>query len=339
MTALALVFAAVAAGPPSILAELDRMDRDLAEAERALAELGEQAEELRKSGAALEAERAVTKVRYDAAAARYKQRLRALTRMPAGARLVVLGGSDSLADYLTANRLLRAVAHHDRRMQLEYAAQGAQLRRLEAELAAKGAELAALEASERERLDALAERRREKMALLEAVTAQRDVGLKAREELRRADAELALTLRRMQASGRGRERFSRSRGKLPWPAEGKIVTRFGAKVDSRLGTSTMHNGVDIDAPAGARVQAVAAGRVAYADWLAGYGRVVILDHGEDHHTVMAHLASIAVAPEAEVAAGTTIGTVGDTGSLRGTVLYFEVRQRGAALDPESWLRR
>ena len=77
----------------------------------------------------------------------------------------------------------------------------------------------------------------------------------------------------------------------------------------------------------------------FADWLRGYGRVVILDHGGQYHTLCAHLASVAVAVDDHVETGTKLGTVGDTGSMRGTVLYFEVRHHGLPEDPAAWLRR
>ena len=122
-------------------------------------------------------------------------------------------------------------------------------------------------------------------------------------------------------------------------ADGSVDLSFGQKVERSTGTTTTHNGWDIRAKAGSSVQAVSSGRVAYANWLHGYGQVVIIDHGDSYHSIMAHLATITAKVGDEVTQGARIGSVGDTGSLRGTVLYFELRHRGMPIDPKSWLRR
>ena len=79
--------------------------------------------------------------------------------------------------------------------------------------------------------------------------------------------------------------------------------------------------------------------IAFAGWLKGYGQLVIIDHGDHRHSLVGHLGRIDVSVGDAVQQGTAIGTVGDTGSLRGTVLYFEIRKRGVAVNPTAWLRR
>jgi len=101
----------------------------------------------------------------------------------------------------------------------------------------------------------------------------------------------------------------------------------------------VQNGVDVEAPAGAPVRAIAPGRVVHAGWFKGYGNLVIVDHGEGYHTLVAHLASMQTAMGEEVDAGTVLGTVGDSGSLKGPYLYFEIREKGRPVDPRPWLGR
>jgi len=133
--------------------------------------------------------------------------------------------------------------------------------------------------------------------------------------------------------------FARGRGALDWPVRGNVVGRFGPETHPKWGTTTMNNGIDIEAPMGAAVRAVARGRVEYtSDDYAGYGEIVILNHGDGYYTLYAHLSDILVAQGAAVESGQTIGRVGDTGSLKGTVLHFEVRKGGNALDPQQWLK-
>jgi septal ring factor EnvC (AmiA/AmiB activator) len=85
------------------------------------------------------------------------------------------------------------------------------------------------------------------------------------------------------------------------------------------------------------VRAVADGRVVYADWFQGYGRTVILDHGAGVMTVYSHLSAVIVAPGDVIDTGRMLGLVGDSGSLEGPRLYFEVRRNGEPEDPRGWL--
>jgi septal ring factor EnvC (AmiA/AmiB activator) len=133
--------------------------------------------------------------------------------------------------------------------------------------------------------------------------------------------------------------FGALRGRLPWPTEGRIIAGFGAQVHPRFGTRTFRNGVDIEANGGREVAAVHGGHVIYTGWFKGYGNLIILDHDNEYYTLYAHMADIGVKEGDDVRQGQRIGTVGDTGSLEGPRLYFEVRYQGKPQDPEQWLRQ
>jgi murein DD-endopeptidase MepM/ murein hydrolase activator NlpD len=117
-----------------------------------------------------------------------------------------------------------------------------------------------------------------------------------------------------------------------------VVSAFGAQVHPRFGTRTFRNGVDIEASEGRDVTAVFAGHVVYTGWFKGYGNLIILDHDNEYYTLYAHVADILVKEGDDVRQGQRIGTVGDTGSLEGPRLYFEVRHQGKPQNPEQWLR-
>jgi septal ring factor EnvC (AmiA/AmiB activator) len=108
-------------------------------------------------------------------------------------------------------------------------------------------------------------------------------------------------------------------------------------VDGESQTATFRKGVEYEAPLGAPVRAVAPGGVRFAGRFRGYGKTVILDHGGGYFSVASHLSETRVAVGDVVAAGEEIGRVGDTGSLNGPELYFELRRGGEALDPREWL--
>jgi septal ring factor EnvC (AmiA/AmiB activator) len=109
-------------------------------------------------------------------------------------------------------------------------------------------------------------------------------------------------------------------------------------VDEEFFTETYRRGVVFGADYGDPVRAIAAGHVRYAGWFRGFGRLVILDHGDSYFSVSGHLSEMYVAVGDLAGAGDTIGAVGDTGSLVGSQLYFEIRLGGDPLDPGEWLR-
>jgi len=132
--------------------------------------------------------------------------------------------------------------------------------------------------------------------------------------------------------------FGANRGRLPWPVQGQVVTEFGPHQHPKYHTVVISNGLDIAASEGAEVRAVGPGIVDLVQWLPGYGETVIVNHGRSYYTIYGHLGSVNVRPDDRVDPGHLLGTVGDTGSLKGVCLHFEVRQGGDAQDPMLWLK-
>ena len=134
-------------------------------------------------------------------------------------------------------------------------------------------------------------------------------------------------------SGKG---FAALRGKLVSPvAGGRILARFD---QPRSGGGTRWHGLLFKAANGSPVRAAAGGRVVYADWLRGYGNLVILDHGSGYLTVYGHNDTLQVTVGERVEAGQTIAHAGNSGSVSDSGVYFEIRKAGQALDPKPWLR-
>ncbi|MFP2964084.1 murein hydrolase activator EnvC family protein [Myxococcus sp. 1LA] len=204
-----------------------------------------------------------------------------------------------------------------------------ELERLQASLAARMAFL-----QEQERLARLQQEGLEEV--VGTLAGEAELARRAVRELEQADAELTRVVQDLKelpaTSG-----FGALRGKLPRPVPGIVEVGFGKVVNPRFNTVTVQKGLDIRAAAGTPVRAVAEGTVAYAGALRGYGNLLILDHGDGYHTLMAHLSTITPALGAMVLPGDLVGEVGDTGSLKGAYLYFEVRKGGQAVDPALWL--
>ena len=123
-----------------------------------------------------------------------------------------------------------------------------------------------------------------------------------------------------------------------WPVEGQITASFGERIDPFNGEGAFHAGVDISAPVGSSIIAPADGTVVFADFLGGYGRAVVLDHGHGITTRYGHLASFAVAAGQFIHRGDTIGHVGLSGRSTGPHLHYEVRINDTPVNPHKYLR-
>lgn len=130
--------------------------------------------------------------------------------------------------------------------------------------------------------------------------------------------------------------FSRLRGRLRLPVRGELIGRFGAQPRESVGG---RKGIFIRSAEGEAVRAVAAGRVVYADWMRGFGNLMIVDHGEAYLSIYGNNESLLKRPGDAVAAGDPVATVGATGGNEQTGLYFELRHLGKAFDPLRWVGR
>jgi septal ring factor EnvC (AmiA/AmiB activator) len=120
--------------------------------------------------------------------------------------------------------------------------------------------------------------------------------------------------------------------------DGTIAGRFGRQRDARFGTSTVSNGITIAAALGTPVHALHAGTVVFAGAFAGFGQLVILDHGRKAYSLYGYLSTAHVQPGATVEAGALVGEVGDA-PAGDAALYLEVRVDGRPVDPLQWLTR
>jgi septal ring factor EnvC (AmiA/AmiB activator) len=131
--------------------------------------------------------------------------------------------------------------------------------------------------------------------------------------------------------------FRDYKGLLKMPVKGKIVSLFGKFKNTRYDVLNFRSGIEIQTERGEPIQAVYRGKILYADWFKGYGNMIIIDHGNSYYTVYAHIEEVFKTAGDVVESGEVMATVGDTGSMTGPKLYFEVRHHGKPLDPMQWL--
>ncbi|MEK6539251.1 MAG: peptidoglycan DD-metalloendopeptidase family protein [Deltaproteobacteria bacterium] len=182
-----------------------------------------------------------------------------------------------------------------------------------------------------------------KRALLRDIRRKKYMQFAAISEMEGASRELQLFVDRLKNDMQRQEEdtptsgFASMRGYLSLPVEGRIISMYGKVEHPKFHTATFNNGIEIEAAMGAEVKSVYRGRVAYSGWFRGYGKVMIIDHENGYYTLFARLSKIISEVDSIVEKGDVIALVGDTGSIKGPHLYFEVRQKGVPLDPLNWL--
>jgi septal ring factor EnvC (AmiA/AmiB activator) len=226
-----------------------------------------------------------------------------------------------------------------------YRAAIAESERLAQQAEAKRSRLNTLRAASRADRERILAERRERRRVLERVAAELRKSRKEIKVLRADEArlgrlleELARVIRRVERTPQAetrKEPFSKLRGRLSFPVLGELIGRFGAP---RGAAGTEAKGVFIRAPEGQPVRAIAGGQVVYADWMRGFGNLLILDHGEAYLSIYANNESLLKQVGDAVAVGDAIATTGASGGNEETGLYFEMRHLGRAFDPLRWVK-
>jgi murein hydrolase activator len=121
--------------------------------------------------------------------------------------------------------------------------------------------------------------------------------------------------------------------------KGRILNKFGRKRVKEYDSYIVYNGINVRAKKGTSVKAVFDGKVLYAGELEGYGNLVIIGHGREYHSLYGHLDSIKVTVNNVVKTGKVIALSGDSGSLEGDILYFELRKNGKPIEPIRWFAK
>ena len=185
----------------------------------------------------------------------------------------------------------------------------------------------------RQNKEQLAELIQEKQAGVQQLEAVRK---KLLEDKDRFEREERLRKQREALSARN---FSELKGKLSWPAAGRVVANFGRQWNPKLKTTTENPGIDIKGKPGSPITAVMNGIIISITYIRGYGTTMIIDHGGGFYTVYSHVTNIQVNMDSEVRGGDVIANMGDSGSVNGSMLHFEIWGENKKLDPVLWLTK
>jgi len=186
----------------------------------------------------------------------------------------------------------------------------------------------------------MGEKKREKELILSSVRNEKDSRRKMISELKETSQRLLDIIRESsRTDDYAAEGFGRLKGKLFWPAEGKIAIPYGSQKDPQFDTPVFRNGIHIRTDDSADTRSVYTGKVIFAEWFKGFGQLVIINHGSGYHTLYGNLSEIFSRVGDIIKENQIIGKVGTSGILNAPGLYFEIRYKGKPLDPVQWLTR
>ena len=216
------------------------------------------------------------------------------------------------------------------------------LKRLEAEITAERATLKVLAEQQSQQKSELLQTRQSRQQILTKLAREIDTDDKKLARMLEDEKQLQEVLKAVESLGDITHQelqdkpMAARKGKLPWPAAGRIRKHFGKP---RASGGLKWSGVVIDAKSGANIKAIARGRVAFTDWLRGYGLLLIVDHGDGFMSLYGHNQSVFKEIGEWVEAGEVVASVGSSGGQSDYQLYFELRRNGKPVNPTVWCRR
>jgi septal ring factor EnvC (AmiA/AmiB activator) len=274
------------------------------------------------------------------------QRLEALYKFGRQAYVNLLTSAQDVRGLQHQWVYLRAIAEEDSELIGSFIERQQKEAQIAGALASEEAQLSKLVARIDRQKEEMEKVKGEQVALLQNIHNKEEMYENYMTELAAVSRELKDKIEELQnktdESGMGVQQlkgsFASKKGALPYPVPGEIISRFGPKQHKKFGTKIRSNGIEIATEPLSPVVAVYGGQVLYSEWVKGYGKVMIIDHGEKYYTLTAHLAEVLREAGERVESCETIGYAGYSPLERqGGRVYFEVRHLSKALNPEEWL--
>jgi septal ring factor EnvC (AmiA/AmiB activator) len=254
--------------------------------------------------------------------------------------------SDSYGDFQRRLRYLSAVSERDYALIETFKSDLADMQEAERQREVARLGMMAYKRSTEKHLDEIKAVKKEKKVYLTKLTHEKESNERALQELERSASRIDSLLRELENRRRAAAAKPPTsylprgvKGGVPWPAEGSVLTYFGRQKHPTFNTYVHRKGIEIRTTEGSTIHAVMPGVVVYADWLKGYGLVIILDHTNGFFSLYAHASKILTSVGAQVGSGQSIGETGDTGMTGENTLYFELREGAEPVDPLQWLAR
>jgi septal ring factor EnvC (AmiA/AmiB activator) len=269
------------------------------------------------------------------------QRLRTIYKEGSLFPIKVLFASGDFNDLLQRIRYMKIVADSDGALFQKYNKQFDALNQEKEVLLQAREKLLILQRSVASKRLEIEKEKSERQVFLKRLKKEIRTNKKIQEEQLKSTKDLNLIIARLEqklTQGEGLDILDK-KGWLPVPVKGRFLNKFGRERDKQYDTYIVYNGINIRSRRGTPVRSVFEGDVLYTGALEGYGNLIILGHGKDYHTLYGHLDEIVATVGKRVRLGQIIGRTGDTGSLVGEALYFEIRHKGKPVEPTAWFQR
>jgi septal ring factor EnvC (AmiA/AmiB activator) len=251
----------------------------------------------------------------------------------------LLFSADDFTDILRRMKYLEKIAAYDTVMFHKYDKQINLLNLEKKDLLIANNEILSFESKVKVKKAEIIKERRNKAQFLARLKINKQSNKQLKDELVKSSNKLNQLILRLEGKiieGEGLDIVDK-RGRLIPPVKGRFLNLFGRVKDNKYNTHIVYNGVNIASKKGTPVRNVFNGKVLYTGTLEGYGNIIIVGHGKEYHSLYGHLDDIITNIGKSVLPGQIIGRSGDTGSIIGESLYFEIRYKGLPIEPTAWL--
>jgi septal ring factor EnvC (AmiA/AmiB activator) len=275
-------------------------------------------------------------------------RLAALYKLSWLGKFHVLASADSMFDFFSSKRAMEQILAHDDAVLANQLRDKKEMQALLAQLVAKKNEKQTTTADLSSRIETMNAEKARREALLTEIRGKKSLQLAAIESLKASAQALDQTVESFKSEPLSaaspppvvaEKPFAALKGLLMMPVKGKIVSFFGHHKDRKFKVTRFQSGINIKADRGEPIRAVYSGQTLFSSWFKGFGNMLIIDHGDHYYSVYAHLEELFKSKGDPVEAGEVIATVGDTGSMTGAGLHFEIRHHGKPMNPLGWIKK
>lgn len=274
------------------------------------------------------------------------KRLVALYKLSWLGKIYVLASAQTMYELFHRKKVLEQVLAYDENIWQNLLNNKEKLQQLLIELNAKKQEKLSVETDLKKQIEIMSIERQNRSQLLDDIRKKRSLELAALESLKQAAEDLDHTVISLKSEPDLMESqknislksFYSLKGLLNMPVKGKIISFFGPQRNKKFNLINFQSGIEIKADRGEPIRAVYDGRILYAKWFKGYGNMIIIDHGNNYYSIYAHAQELFASQGDTVETGEVVATVGDSGSLIGPSLHFEIRHHGKPVDPLKWIK-
>lgn len=324
----------------SILGEIDDVNLRLGKIESALSKYRKNLVRTEAEIAAVNAEIEKTKANLERQKSWLKRKLRTVHRFGySGDTVVLFMSSADMSQTMRTLKYLEHIARYEQTLVGNYRNNLSNLKDKYSRLQSLKSELKVQADQVRTKEDELSRQRQSKEEILNSVRHEKASHQKVLAELREASKRMLDIIRESARTDTyAATGFGRLKGKLPWPAEGRVAIPYGTHRDPQFDTPVFRNGIHIQTASSAEVRSAYGGKIIFAEWFKGFGQLIIVNHGSGYHTLYGNLSEIFSKVGDIIRDNQVLGKVGTSGILNAPGLYFEIRYKGKPLDPAQWLK-